>query len=136
MSLLSDLTEAPAKLSAAAKFTSLCGLLYMASGLLLLAWPGAVQTLFVDPPFAGREEALVRVLGMVVAVIGWLYFFGGRTGGRQFVASTVLDRLVIVPIVLVPTAIAGVFPHVMLTFAVLDPALALIAWRLLVRERS
>jgi hypothetical protein len=135
MSLLSDLLEAPPDLSTASKFTSLCGVLYLASGMLLLAWPGAVQSLFLDPAFAGREEALIRVLGMIVAVAGWFYIFGGRSGGRQFVASTVLDRIVLVPLVLVPTAAAGVFPHTMLTFAVLDPVLGLAAWYLLAHGR-
>lgn len=135
MSLLADLLEAPSNLSTASKFTSACGVFYMASGLMLLVWPGAVQVLFLDPPFEAREEALTRVLGMVLTIVGWLYIFGGRSGGRQFVASTVLDRLVLVPLVLIPTAAAGVFPHIMLTFAVLDPALALVTWRLLARGR-
>jgi len=135
MSLLADLLEAPSNLSTASKFTSACGAFYMVSGLMLLAWPGAVQVLFLDPPFEAREEALTRVLGMVLAIVGWLYIFGGRSGGRQFVASTVLDRLVLVPLVLVPTAAAGVFPHIMLTFAVLDPVLALVTWRLLAHGR-
>ena len=135
MSLLADLLEAPANLSTASKFTSACGVFYKASGLMLLARPGAVQVLFFDPPFEAREEALARVLGMLLAIVGWFYIFGGRSGGRQFVASTVLDRLVLVPLVLVPTAAAGVFPHTMLTFAVLDPVLALVTWRLLARDR-
>lgn len=131
MSLLRDLSEAPASLASGSRFTSFSGVFYMATGLLFLAWPGAVQQLFLEPAFAGREEALVRVLGMTVAIIGWLYFFGGRTGGRQFVASTVFDRLILVPIVLIPTAAAGVFPHVMLAFAIIDPILACVAWYLL-----
>lgn len=136
MSLLGDLREAPAGLAIGSRFTSFSGAFYIAAGLLFLAWPGAVQTLFLDPAFAGREEALTRVLGMTVAIIGWLYFFGGRSGGRQFVASTVLDRLILVPLVLVPTAAVGVFPHVMTAFAVLDPVLALVAWYLLSRATT
>ncbi|MGN6228397.1 MAG: hypothetical protein ACTHNM_13265 [Dyella sp.] len=93
-----------------------------------------IQTLLGDAPFQGHEAALVRVLGMALAVIGWLYFFGGRSGGRQVVAASVLDRLILVPLVLVPTALAGVFPHTMLSFAILDPALALGAWWLLARD--
>lgn len=135
MSLLADLLEAPSNLSSASKFTSVCGVFYMGTGLLVLAWPGAVQTLFLDPAFQGREEALIRVLGMIVAVLGWFYIFGGRSGGRQFVASTVLDRIVLVPLVLIPTAMSGVFPHFMLTFGVLDPVLGLVAWFLLARGR-
>lgn len=135
MSLFEALSEAPERLSWASRFTILNGLLYMGSGLLMLAWPGAVQTLFQDPEFVGNEGAMVRLLGMTVTVIGWFYVFGGRSGGRQFVAATVLDRIVLVPLVLVPTIWMGVFPHTLALFAVLDPTLGLIAWWLLSRER-
>ena len=84
----------------------------------------------MDAPFAGNEQALFRVLGMTVAVIGWLYLFGGRSGGRQVVAASILDRLVLVPGVLVPLAIAGVYPHSFLAFALLDVSLAVGAWML------
>ncbi|MEW5834255.1 MAG: hypothetical protein AB1832_04245 [Pseudomonadota bacterium] len=134
MSLLAALREAPAHRFAASKYTSLNGLLYLANGGLLIAWPGVVQAVLRDAPFQGHEAALVRVLGMALAVIGWLYVFGGRSGGRQVVAASVLDRLILVPLVLVPTALAGVFPHTMIAFAILDPALALGAWWLLAGE--
>lgn len=135
MSLLSDLAEAPAQRSDASRFTSACGLLYMASGLALLVWPSEVQFVFRERAFAADEETLTRVIGMLLTVVGWFYYFGGRTGGRQFIAATVLDRLVLVPLVLVPIVVAGVFPRVMLAFAVLDPLLALVAWYLLARSR-
>jgi len=134
MSLLSDLAEAPAQRSAASRFTSACGVLYLATGLSMLAWPGQAQVMLGERPFIGDEAGLVRVIGMLLAVVGWFYIFGGRTGGRQFVAATVLDRLILVPLVLVPTALAGVFPKMMLVFAVLDPVLALVAWHLLRRR--
>jgi hypothetical protein len=108
----------------------------MAAGLSMLVWPGQAQVMFGERVFVGDEATLVRVIGMLLAVVGWFYFFGGRTGGRQFVAATVLDRLVLVPLVLVPTVLAGVFPRMMLVFAVLDPALALVAWHLLARRRT
>jgi len=125
MSFMSDLLEKPASLSAASNYTAANGLIYLASGALLIVWPGAVQTLLRDPPFAGHEEALIRVVGMAVAVIGWLYLFGGRSGGRQFAACTALDRLILVPAVLGPAVIAGIFPHTFLAFALLDVALAI-----------
>ena len=64
--------------------------------------------------------------------------FGGRSGSRQFVAASVVDRLVFVPAVPVPLAIAGVFPHLLVTFAILDPLLVPgLAWsRVNVRFRS
>ncbi|MGB5834932.1 MAG: hypothetical protein WBG92_23515, partial [Thiohalocapsa sp.] len=69
MSLISDLTNSPPALSTSSKFTLLNGLLYLAAGSILMIWPGAVQTLLLDPDFVGHEAALVRVLGMTAAVI-------------------------------------------------------------------
>ncbi len=65
---------------------------------------------------------------MTVAVIGWLYVFGGRSGAQQFGPASVIDRVVLVPLVLVPLAIAGVFPHTLGALAILDPMLGIGAW--------
>jgi len=73
-------------------------------------------------------------MGMTVMVIGWLYLFGGLSGGRRIVAASVLDRVVLVPLVLVPLAIAGVFPRFLMAFALLDPTLGIGAWLLLSRS--
>jgi hypothetical protein len=108
--------------------------MYLAAGALLIAWPGATQTLFRDRAFVGDEQGLIRVLGMTVAVIGWLYLFGGRSGARQMVAASVVDRLVLVPAVLLPLAASGMFPHLLVTFGILDPALAVGAWFLFGRH--
>ena len=134
MSFFSDLLEKPANLSTASKYAAMNGFIYLALGGLLIVWPGAVQTIFRDAPFAGNESALFRVLGMTVAVIGWLYVFGGRSGTRQFGPASVLDRVILVPLVLVPLVIAGVFPHTLGAFAILDPALGIGAWVLHKRE--
>ena len=93
-----------------------------------------VQAIFRDAAFVGNEAAVIRVMGMTVMVIGRLYLFGGLSGGRRIVAAGVLDRVVLVPLVLIPLAIAGVFPHFLLAFAVLDPTLGIGAWLLLNRS--
>lgn len=128
MQLLADLMARPASLSRPSRYTVINGVIYLGAGALLIVWPGATQTVFMDRTFVGDEAALVRVIGMTVAVIGWLYLFGGRSGGRQMVAASVVDRLTLVPAVLVPLAVAGVFPHLLGTFAILDPALGIGAW--------
>ncbi len=133
MSLIQDLLEKPTNLSAASRYIVWNGLLYLGTGALLIAWPGATQKLFMEPAFVGHEAALIRVIGMTVAVIGWFYLFGGRSGARQIVAASVVDRLA-VPAVLLPLAIAGVFPHLLVAFAILDPSLAIGAWVLLARK--
>ncbi len=105
---------------------------YLAFGLSTLAWPGQMQVVFQARPFVGDEESLFRVLGMTVAVIGWMHLFAGRDASRPVIAASVIDRL-LVPAVLVPLALDGVFPVVLAIFAVLDPIFALVAWALLVR---
>jgi len=129
------LLKKPSDLSISSQYTAINGIFYLASGAVMLVWPGVIQAVFLDSGFAGHEEALCRVLGMMIAVVGWLYLFGGRSGAKQFVAASVFDRVTLVPLVLIPLALAGVFPHVMTTFGILDPALGIGAW-LLLRRRS
>jgi hypothetical protein len=130
---MKDLLEKPIGLSTASKYTALNGVGYLMVGGVLILWPGVAQTIFMEPAFVGHESALMRVIGLTVVVIGWLYVFGGRSGARQFVAASVIDRLVFVPAVLVPLAIAGVFPHLFLAFTIFDASLAIGAWALLRR---
>ena|SRR5437763_8961221 len=133
MSLVNDLLEKVPNLTIASRYTVMNGIFYLGTGALLILWPGAIQTLFRDAAFVGHEEALMRVIGLTLLVIGWLYLFGGRSGAGQIVAATVIDRLIFVPIVIVPLAMAGVFPHLLVTLAVLEPSLAIVAWILLGR---
>src|SRR5689334_9025770 len=100
MSLIHALMEKPADLSLPSRYTALNGIVYLCGGAVLLSWPSVVQAIFGERPFVGHEEGLIRALGMAVVVIGWLYLFGGRSGGRQVVAASVIDRLTIVPLVL------------------------------------
>ena len=134
MSLIKDLLERPFDRAITSKYTAMNGLIYLGFGALVLVWPAMVQTIFRDAAFAGNEAALIRVIGMTVMVIGWLYLFGGLSGGRRIVAASVLDRVVLVPLVLVPLAIAGVFPRFLMAFALLDPTLGIGAWLLLSRS--
>jgi hypothetical protein len=128
MSFMSDLLEKPRDLSIASKYTVMNGYIYLALGALFIVWPGAVQTLLMDRDFVGDERSLFRVMGMTIAVIGWFYMFGGRSGARQFGPASVLNRVILIPVVLAPLVIAGVFPHALGAFLILDPALAIGAW--------
>ena len=130
MSLIKGLRDKPSRLTVASKYTALNGIGYLVVGAILIV----CQTVFREPAFTGHEQALMRVIGLTVAVIGWLYFFGGRSGARQFIAASVIDRLIFVPAVLIPLAIAAVFPRLFLTFTIIDALLAIGAWVLLARE--
>jgi len=135
MSFINDLLKPTPNLSTVSKYTVLNGIVYLGAGVLLIVWPGATQTIFRDAAFVGHEGALIRVIGLTLVVIGWLYLAGGRTDAQEFSAATVVDRLVFVPVVLVPLVVVGVFPHLLMTLAILDPLLAVGTWVLISRER-
>ena len=134
--MIETFLEKPTNLSIASKYTAMNGIVYLSAGALLILWPGAVQAIFRDRAFVGDEQGLIRATGMAVVVIGWLYLFGGRSGSRQAVAASVIDRLTIVPLVLLPLAAYGVFPRLFIFFALLDMSLGIGAWGLLRRELS
>jgi hypothetical protein len=135
MSLIETLVRKPS-LTAASRYQAWNGVIYLAAGVGLILWPGLVQVLLRDPPFVGHESALFRALGLTTVVIGWHYYFGGRTGGEQVVAAGVIDRLIYVPLVLLPLAFAGVFPHTLIAFTMLDVGLAIGSWALLREEAT
>jgi hypothetical protein len=134
--LIRDLLEKPSSLSTASRYTVLNGVIYLGAGMLLIAWPSLTQTILMERAFVGSEQGLVQALGLTILVIGWLYLFGGLSGGRQIVAASVIDRLIFVPAVALPLAIGGVFPHLLVLFAFLDMTLAVGAWVLFNRERE
>jgi hypothetical protein len=130
--LIQALVEKSATSSAASRFTSLSGLFYLAMGLTICVAPILIPMLFFEPTFTGREQGLFRLVGWIMAVVGLFLWIGGRTGARSFVAAGIIARLG-VPVLVIPLAVAGVFPHMMYVFVVLDPVSALVTWRLLSR---
>lgn len=131
MSFFKAMLERPSPQTPLSRFTERCGVLYLALGAGIFAWPQQFQLVGL-PPFQGQEEGLARVVGFAVMVIGWFYLMGGRTGATSFSLATVFDRL-LVPLFLVPLGATGqVSWRLVIPFAILDPALALIAffiWR-------
>ena len=128
MALIKDLLEKGANLSTASKYTAMSGFICIGGGVLLIVWPGVVRTLFMDQAFVDHEAGIIRMVGLTPLVVGGYFLFGGRSGARQLVAASAIERIVFVPAVLVPQAMASVFPHLLGVFAILDPALAIGAW--------
>ena len=59
-----------------------------------------------------------------VAIIGYYLALGGRAGSRQATAGSVIDRLTLVPLVLIPLAMGGVFPRFLIAVLIVDVSLA------------
>jgi hypothetical protein len=133
MSPIKIALEKPLNSTTASKYTVFNGFVYFGLGVLLILWPGAIQTLLGERPFVGDEQGLMRVIGMAVAIIGYYLLVGGRAGSRQTTAASVIDRLTIVPLVLLPLAITGVFPRLLVAIVIVDICLAISTWLLLNR---
>ena len=131
--LLKTLAERSPTPSIASRFTSVSGLFYLGMGLAICAAPSLVPTLFFEPLFTGREAGLFRLIGWIMAVVGWFLWIGGRAGARSFVAAGVVARLG-VPLVAIPLALSGVFPHMLWVFGLLDPVSGLLTWRLMAKS--
>ena len=115
-------------LSPLARYTQANGFLYLALGLSIYAWPGALGLLGAGP-LEGQEPALFRIIGFAIAIIGWFYVFGGRTNRDSFGLATFLDRI-LVPLFVVLTG--QVDPMLVLPVAILDPILgigAFVIWK-------
>jgi len=136
MSILTIAFDKPTNLTPVSKYTVFNGFIYFGLGIALIVWPGAIQTLFRERAFIGDEQGLFRALGMAVAIIGYYLVVGGRAGSRQTAAASVIDRLTIVPLVLLPLAIAGVFPRFLITIVIIDFCLAMSTWVLVRAERK
>jgi hypothetical protein len=128
--LLHALREKSPTVSPASRMTSVAGVFYLCTGLAICAAPAIVPTVFFEPGFAGREAGIFRLVGWIMAVVGGFLWVGGRSGARSFVAAGIVARLA-VPLVVIPLAVAGIFPHMMMIFGVLDPLTGLLTWRLM-----
>ena len=136
MSLISLVLEKPPILTTASKYTVFNGVVYVSLGVLLILWPGAIQTVFRERVFIGDEQGLMRVIGLVVLLIGYYLVIGGRSGSRQATAASVIDRMTIVPLVLLPLATSGVFPRFLITVVIVDFCLAVTTWMFLRADTS
>lgn len=111
------------------------GLLYVVSGALVYAWPEVTQLLGADD-FQAGEAGLVRILGFVMAVIGWFYLMGARTRADSFGLATVVDRLIVPFFLLAPVVAGAVDAGLVVPFAILDPVLGLGALAVWLRTRQ
>lgn len=133
---LAALLRAPAG-TPLSRYTSANGILYVVLGIGLYAFPTLVEAGGADE-LTGGEPGLLRLAGFSLAVIGWFYLMGGRTGATSFGLATVLNRIVFVPAFLLPLALTDTAdPYVVVPIVVLDLVLglgALAIWLTRVRE--
>jgi hypothetical protein len=133
----SALWARPAALPLLSRYIIANGILYLAMGAGMYALPASVlMRIFSFEHLEGYEPAFLRMLGIAAIGVGWLYLMGGRTGTVSYGLSCVIDRI-LVPAALLPIWLAGSAPAgFLLTFAILDPILAIGAYVIWRRERT
>jgi hypothetical protein len=134
MQLVNDLFEKSPNQTVVSRYMALNGLAYLGAGAFLLLLPSTTLAFLGDRSFVGQEEGLIRVIGLTVIIIGVLYLLAGRANMKQIIAVSILGRPVLVPAALVTLAMAGVFPHLLLTVVALDMLLSIGGWVLLARK--
>lgn len=112
------------------RYTEACGVVYAVMGIALALVP-ALGVSLLGVTLGSEAEGYARLLGLTLAVIGYFYWFGGRTGATSFGVATVVDRLAL-PFVLLPMAAIGWIEWpVAIAFSILDPLMglgALVIW--------
>ncbi|MGB0591522.1 MAG: hypothetical protein ACPGU1_17750 [Myxococcota bacterium] len=114
------------------RYTERCGYFYLAVGMGLLFAPTGPVAVGLLPAYEGQEEALIRLLGLTLGVVGYFYVFGGRTQQPSFGLATVLDRLLVPGLLGFVYMASHVELMIVLPLAILDPILgigAYILWR-------
>ena len=95
------------------------------AGLQLLFIPNFMLATFGMLP---TSENWIRVMGLLVSILSFYYYFLAKYGNDKVVWGTVLGRLVFCAgeVVLV---ILGLMPPILIAFAVFETGLALWTWR-------
>jgi hypothetical protein len=88
--------------------------------------------LFGFPP---TTEVWIRILGYVLAALGFYYFMAVRENSEDFYRWSVYARLPILPTFAV-FVFAGIGPPIILLFGAFDTACAIWTWRALQKEQQ
>ncbi|MCO4746141.1 MAG: hypothetical protein KC912_15195 [Proteobacteria bacterium] len=130
------LTAAP-QLGALSKYTVANGLMYLCVGTAILFMPAdwLALALMLDG-WQGYEEGWARMIGFTLAVVGWFYVMGGRTGAASFGLATVVDRAIVPFAMLGLWATGKVAVGMVIGVGILDPLLGLGAYLIWRRETT
>mmetsp|Transcript_11463 Transcript_11463/g.18117 ORF Transcript_11463/g.18117 Transcript_11463/m.18117 type:complete len:156 (-) Transcript_11463:196-663(-) len=126
--LLKEAVEGPmnaAVLELSFQFLILQGVAYTLVGVLFIVLPNTIAENVLMFKVEGTGDGILRAAGAMLTIIGYFYVQGGRTGDRFFIASTTFDRLTIVPLLVLILGLLGTPVGLCVTFAILDPLLAL-----------
>uniref|UniRef100_A0A7S4IAJ8 Uncharacterized protein n=1 Tax=Odontella aurita TaxID=265563 RepID=A0A7S4IAJ8_9STRA len=110
-------------LSKTSKFLMAQGCIYAVMGLNFLLVPELFAKLFMFE--ITGDSAPWRLLGMEVSVISYFYIMSARANSRYFATTTVLDRVVLCPVLVLATYV-GAPPLLCYSCAFLELLLAIL----------
>ena len=101
-------------------------------GLIFVLIPNPVIALFGFPP---TNEVWIRILGYVLAALGFYFFMAVRENSESFYRWSVYARLPILP-TFAAFVFSGIGPPIILLFGTFDTLCAIWTWRALKKEQE
>jgi len=101
-------------------------------GLIFVLIPNPVIALFGFPP---TNEVWIRILGYVLAALGFYFFMAVRENSESFYRWSVYARLPILP-TFAAFVFSGIGPPIILLFGTFDTVCAIWTWRALKKEQE
>jgi uncharacterized protein YjeT (DUF2065 family) len=122
-----DLIPPLSRLSKTSTVLTFQGVTYFCTGLLIFLAPEIFNKIMLFPePFLAVETPIYRMFGFCIVAIGSFYIMASRMDDMFFAIITIFTRMTMVPIFCLTLLSAyGGAPQLCLTFAILDPILAL-----------
>jgi hypothetical protein len=103
-------------MSNAAKSVLVFGIYLVVVGLVFLVVPNLGLTLFGLPP---TTEPWIRVVGLIVVRVGYLYVQAGRHELMSFFRATLIERAIYIVVVIV-LIVTGILQPILILFPVID----------------
>ncbi len=124
------------KLNSACRALTIQGWGYFTVGVLLFFAPGVVNKLAMFPTtFTEEETPCYRMIGFTMIGIGYFYLMGSRTNHHYWAVTTIFTRMTLAPVgAMTLYLVYGAPPQLCVTFAILDPALAI--WTYLAMKKD
>ena len=115
------------ELNETSKVLILQGMVYSCTGLLMFFAPGIFnKIMFFPSPFTEEETPLYRSIGFSLVGIGYFYIMASRMNRIYWAVITIFNRMTMSPACcLILLFVYGGAPQLCITFALLDPALAI-----------
>ncbi|KNC77531.1 hypothetical protein SARC_10005 [Sphaeroforma arctica JP610] len=118
----------PTPLTRSHKFLLLQGYIYVTLGISFMAASDMVLQMIGHGVPTVEESSMFQMVGAALVIIGYFYMQMAKSNTELLLATTVFDRLVILPPLIIFGYFTGAPTSVSVFFVLADPLIALLTW--------